>query len=159
MHHSGRIIALGVNAPVVSVLIIARPYDHKVAVGGHGDAGPELLLGDVCVDLKLAALCNTARIVALGVDSPIVAVLVLARPNNDEVAGIVHGHRRMQLIFHDSGIDAEFATLCRAGGVVSLRVNPPAVTVLIFARPDHNKIAVRIRGNCSGPTELEVVAP
>src|SRR5581483_4691828 len=107
----------------------------------HGHRGRQLVVGGRAVDAELAALGDAGGAVALGVDAPAAAVLSVALPGDDEVAGAVHGHRGRQLVVGGRAVDAELAALGDAGGAVALRVDAPAAAVLVLALPGHDEVA------------------
>ncbi len=51
----------------------------------------------------------------------------------------------MNLIIRRAGVNPKFAALRDAGGIVALRIDAPAVAVLILAGPGNDKIAGGIR--------------
>src|SRR5207247_885597 len=79
--------------------------------------------------------------VALDVNStdPIVA----AMPGDDEVAGRVHGHRRVALVARGGDVDWELAAERHAGGGVAAGVDAVAAAVL-GAVPNDDEVAIRV---------------
>ena len=65
----------------------------------------------------------------------------------------------MHLIVRRVGVNSKFAALGDAGGIVALRIDAPAVAVLIFAGPGNDKIAGGIRRDGRGPLKSSVVPP
>src|SRR5262249_11267985 len=140
-------VALGEDTPAAAVLVVALPGDEEIAGGVHRDGGVHLVVLGGGADAELAALGHTRGIVALGVNAPAVAVLLLALPGNDEIAAGVHCDSRVELVMVGGGVNAELAADRVAGGVVALGVDTPAVAVLVLARPDHHEISGRICRN------------
>src|SRR5207237_1101931 len=103
-----------------------------------------LVLRLIGVDAKLAALRYAGRVVALGVDAGVAAVLEEALPDDDEVPGGVHGHGRLLLVVRGVGVDAKLDALRRAVGAVALGVDAVAAAVLTGTGPDDNIIPGRV---------------
>src|SRR5205085_68493 len=105
------------------------------------DAGVLLVARGGDVDEELTAQSVAARVVALGVDAPTVAVLTVARPGDDNIAQQVKGDRRVLLIAGSGGVDAELIAQGVAIGVVALGGNTPTVAVLAVTRPGDDEAA------------------
>src|SRR5262249_61592144 len=85
------------------------------------------------------------RVVALGVNAPAAAVVVLARPGDDEVPVRVDRDRGELLVVGGGGVDAELAAERVARGVVALGVDPPGLAaILALARPSDDEVAVGV---------------
>src|SRR5262245_50640037 len=99
--------ALAVDAIAVSILFLAGPNNDEVALRIHGDHWVDLVAEGCCIDLKFRTLCDTSRVVATGINSPAAAILIVARPSNDVVAGGTRCDRaaRSLLIVVRRGVD------------------------------------------------------
>src|SRR5205807_799306 len=76
------------------------------------------------------------------VNAPAAAVLAIARPGNQEVAGEpVDRDGGVGLVADGGEVDAELAALRPARGIVHLRLDAPAAAVLAIARPGDDEIA------------------
>src|SRR5439155_954978 len=131
----------------------------------HRHRGEILSIGGGGTDLELAALGRARRVVPLPVDPKAAAVLALAGPGDDEVAGRVHGYRGDELDIGRGGIDAELAALGHPRRVVPLPVYATAAAVLALAGPGHHEVAGRVhrhRGEIlsigGGGTDAELAA-
>src|SRR5205823_1123841 len=107
----------------------------------HRHAGVRLVAGAGGVDAELAADGRAGGGIALAVDAPAAAVLAVARPGDDEVAGAVHRHGGRALVTGGGGVDAELAAQGRAGGGVTLGVDAPAAAVLALTLPNDDEVA------------------
>ena len=128
--HAGGVITLGIDAVAAAVLAVALPGDDEVAGGIHGHLGKSLIAGGVGVDLEFAALGHAGRVVALGVDAVAAAILAIALPGDDEVAGGIHGHAGEFLIAGGVRVDLELGSpgprrpRCSAGHRCRSRCRP-----------------------------------
>src|SRR5262249_14824582 len=122
----------------------AVPGDGEVPDGVHGHGGVRLVGDGDGIDRELAALGHALGVVAPGEHSFAAAVLAVAGPGDDEVAGGVHGHGWQALVEGGIGVDLEFAALRRTLGVEALAEDPTAVAVLEQAGPDDHEVAVGV---------------
>ena len=90
-------------------------------------------------------------VVPLGVDAVVAAVLAVALPGDDEVAGGVHGHGGHGLAVGRVGVDLELAALGDPGGVVPLGVDAVVAAVLVaVAGPGDDEVAGGVHGHRRG---------
>ena len=90
------------------ILAVARPDDDEATVRVHPHPRRGLIPAGVGVDLEFVSLRHPARVVALAEDPPCPedgAPL----PDDDEVAGFVHGHVRVELRFGGGGVDPDLS--------------------------------------------------
>ena len=73
------------------------PNDHEVTVAVHGHRWVTLFTRGSRVDREFAVHGVSRGIESLAVNPPLVAVLVVTGPHDDEVPRIVHGHRCLVL--------------------------------------------------------------
>jgi hypothetical protein len=96
------------------------------------------------VDGDLPALGDAGGVEAAGVDAVDAAVLVGARPGNDEVPVAVHRHRGDELVVAGGDVDQELVPLGDAGGVEAAGVDAIAVAVLTEALPRDDEVPVAV---------------
>src|SRR6185503_12683339 len=82
--------------------------------------------------------------VALAEDTPTGAVLRVAIPDDDEVAGRIGGDGDPSLGTRRVGVHAELVPLSLARAVVALAEDPGEAAILGFARPNHNEVTAGI---------------
>src|SRR5262249_2909985 len=92
------------------------------------------------------------------VDAPAAAVLVVARPGDDETTVSRHRHRRVKLVVIRGDVDAELTAQRVAARVVAPRVDAPAAlaivaplavpaggaAILTLAGPRHHEITLAV---------------
>ena len=144
---AGCVISFGIHSPAITVLVFAGPSDYKFPVGVHGDRRVELLFVRRAIDTEFTTLSHSGRVVSLSIDTPTVAVLILAGPTDDKIAGRIHRNGRVKLFLVSVSVDPEFPALSGTGGVVTLTINAPVVSVLVLTRPDDDKVASITHGN------------
>jgi hypothetical protein len=88
---SGAAVALGEDTVARAVLQVAAPDDDEIAGPVRGDGRDALPVRRESVDPELGAERHTGAGVALAVDTPVRAVLLVALPDHDEVAGGIGG--------------------------------------------------------------------
>ncbi|CAH0356432.1 hypothetical protein AQB9606_04710 [Aquabacterium sp. CECT 9606] len=137
--HATGVVTLGIDTIVVAILAIAGPGDDE-ARGVHRDGGIELVGRRVGVDAELAALSDTAGVVALRVDAVTRSVLRDAAPGDDKVAIGIHRDRGLILGCGRVRVNSELGSGCRAIGVVKAAINAQGGSVF----PDHHVVAVGI---------------
>ena len=129
-----------------------RPGQHPAALGGGAD-GLRLGLGG-----GERALGHAGGAVPAGIDAFTAAILAIALPGDDKVAGAVHRDLGHVLASVRVRVDAELAALGHSGGAVALGVDAVAAAVLARARPRDDEVAVELRasaglaGNVGGAT-------
>ena len=84
------------------------------------------------VDEEFAPLTHARGIVPLSEDGHAAAVLMISRPGDHEVAGIVHRYRRIFLVAGGRGVHQELAANLVPVGVEQLGVDPLAGPVLVW---------------------------
>src|SRR5262249_44261751 len=132
------VVALGVDAPAVAVLAVARPGDGEHAGGMHRDGRRGLVAGGGTVDEEIPAPRASGSVIALAEDTQMISVLVAARPDDDKIAVGVHRDSRVLLVAGGGAVDAKLATPRGSGDVEALSVDAPAIAVLVVAGPgDH----------------------
>src|SRR5262249_21351259 len=134
------------------VLLIALPCHDEAAVARHAHAWVRLTVVGHHIHTELSSAGHPVCIVALGVNTPTVAVLVVAGPRDGETAVRRHGDGGIGLITRSCGVHTEFASPSHAANIVALSVNAPAVAVLVLALPVDNEAAAG--GNCDGRRSL-----
>src|ERR1043166_4412353 len=120
---------------LVGIIAAALPCNHEIAGIIHGERWNSLVLKSNRVDLKFASLGNSGGIVALPIDTPAVAILVLALPHHDEVSSRIHRDGRRALVIRRRGVDPELVALRFSCRVITLGVDADPATVLVFALP------------------------
>src|SRR5690606_14592587 len=93
------------------------------------------------VDRKLGPCLVAVFIEPLPVNSTLITVLTETGPCHHELPGIVHRHRRMQLIVVGLGVDGELISQGSTVGTKAACVNPTTRTVLSIAGPGDNELA------------------
>ncbi|MGL4464381.1 MAG: hypothetical protein ACRC1K_19690 [Planctomycetia bacterium] len=136
--------ASGVDAVKGAVLEVALPSDDEIAVGVHRHARFDLDVRGGGSDAELAPLRDAGGVVASGDDVQVGTVRAVAGPGDDEIAVGVQRHARLELKARGESVDAEFASLRRAAGVVALGVDAVAVAVLNAAGPDDDEVSVGV---------------
>ena len=134
-----------VNTIAAAVLRIALPGRHEVAVGVEINAWISLVGRRCAVELDLAAQGRAGTVVAACKGT--VKRAVRPGPGNDKIAGPVHRYTAQYLIARSRGVDQELAALRHTAGVVALRIDPFATTILSGAAPGDDKVAAGIHAN------------
>ena len=135
-----KIGALGV------AIAVAGPDDHRLIVA-PGHAGIGLTAKSGGIDLHLGAERTAAAVELAGVDTIATAVLIVALPGDDDIAGVVHGDSGYVLCISRGGIDLDFTTLGSAAGIVVLGINAITAAVLQVAGPGDGEAAVSGHGD------------
>ena len=142
---AGSIVALAVDALAqVRILAGGGPGNHVIAIRRHRDVRRALVIGSGRIDQHLAALGCAGGIECTRINAEARTVLVLALPDHNKVAHIIHGHRRDHLVITCRDVDGNLAALQRAVRVEQLRVDAPARAILRITGPDDDVIAVRV---------------
>src|SRR5262249_18766062 len=134
------------DAPAAGVLPVARPGNQIIPVCVRRDTGELLIADGRRVDELLVSQSVAGRVEALGIDPPAAAILVVARPRDDEVARAVKGHRGTLLVAGGGRIDAELVAQGVAVGVELAGIDIPAVAVLEVAWPGDDETPSDERG-------------
>src|SRR5688572_14979324 len=116
-------VALAEDTEARAVLCVAPPDDDELAGAHHGVGGDgriALIARRVGVDAELGAEGGAGAVVALAEDTVAQAVLPVALPGHDEVAGGVRGHGRSVLVARRKRVDAELRADRGAGAGVAL---------------------------------------
>jgi hypothetical protein len=103
---AGGVVSLGEDAETVPITS-SFPGDDKIAAGVHGDGGPALVAGCVCVDAELTSQSSTGGTVPLGINAIAPAVLPGAVPDDYIVAVAVRCHGRTGLPTRRVRVDPE----------------------------------------------------
>src|ERR1043166_8199672 len=117
---------------LVGIIATALPCNHEITGIIHGDRWNGLVLKTDRVDLKFGSLRDSGGIVALPIDTPAVAVLVLALPYHTEVSCRIHRDGRRALVICGRGVDPELVALRFSCRIIALGVDADPATVLVF---------------------------
>ncbi len=140
---AGAIVALGVN-PVARTVgpALVGPHHDEAAIGVGGDVRVVLVAAGRGIHAELGAKGGTGVAVTLRIDAVAAAILAIGIPGDHETAGVGR-HAGRPLIGTDVAVDAEFAALSHAAGVVALGIDPVAGAVRAgLIGPGHQKTAV-----------------
>ena len=150
LHHTGGVIALGVDAVAGPVLRAAFPGHHKAAIATHGHAGRALDFSGEGVHLELAALQGTGSAVTLAVDAEQIAVLGIAFPHHHEAAARCHGHGGAALVACGGGVHQHIGRALERAKAVDLAHIDIGIAGTGSTLPDHYGVAVGIArgGRC-----------
>ena len=129
------VVSLSVDTPDSPVLASGIPRDDEAPIGKPCHHRRPLPVGRVGVDLEFGALSNALGIVSLAVSAPLIPVLPVGRPCDDEAAIGEGGHRGVPLQIGRVCVDLEFGTLCHALCVVALSVDAITRPVLPCGLP------------------------
>ena len=142
-----RIEAAGKDAGTAgSVLSVAVPGDDEVSVGVHPGGGQPLSARGVGVHLELDALRHSGCVEAPGEDAGTAdAVLSVAGPGDDEVAGVVAIDRRLVLNTLGVRVRLKVDALGSAGGVEAAGEHAVVGSVTSVTGPDDDELAGRGR--------------
>src|SRR5262249_12886613 len=135
----GRVIPLGAHPPAGPVVIV-RPGDHESAGPVHPHLGELLVARSGGVDAELVAQGDTAGAEPTSVHPPAAAVLVVARPGDDEVTAAVHRDRGIILVVRGVLVDLDLAGQGDPGGGVDAGPDPVAGAGVV--RPGDDEVAV-----------------
>src|SRR6185503_477492 len=118
-------IALRVDAETAAVLDLALPRNDEAAEGVAAHRGMELVEPEEGIDPELAAQRRARAGEPLGVDPPIEeAVLVVALPDDHEIAGGIRRDSGVPLVRGGVGVDPELPAQGCAGAGVALGEHP-----------------------------------
>src|SRR5262245_42763650 len=98
------------------------------------------------MDLEFTAARRAVSRETTGIHSILRAVLAVAFPCDDEVAGRIDRDIRVALVLSCVRIDAKFGPQRRAGSIVATAKNAHAASVQKRALIDHDEVAVSISG-------------
>ena len=134
--------ALGVDAPVMAVLVDGLPGDDKATVGLGGDVWVELLVVGACVDAELSAELGAIGCKMLGVDPPGGAVLGMGAPGDDKGPIGEDGELGFCLLVACGGSDEEFGSGGCAVGQEGAGIDAPGAAVTAVVLPGGDVAAV-----------------
>src|SRR5262249_35779611 len=132
----------------------ALPGDDEVPRLVQRHTRKALWVGGVGIDLELAALDRSRRIVTLPENAKAAAVLAIAVPDDDEVPRLVHCHTGSFLVAGGVGIALELAALHHSRRIVTLPKNASLAAVLGIAFPDNDEVARRVHGHAGATLDV-----
>ena len=145
--HPGGAVAAGVDAITAAVLAHARPDDDVVPVGVQGHGRVDLLVERIGAGAELTAELCARGGEPLAENAPHVAVLLVAGPDDDEVADRIHGHVGVLLTTYRGRVDQEFVADRHALDVETSGEDAVQVAVLSVAGPGDDEVAVGVHGH------------
>src|SRR6266436_8431900 len=91
--HAAGIVELCEDICTGAAHLVVLPGDDKSACAVHGDGGLVLVVGGGGVYEEFDANSCSGRIESLPINALAAAILIVTHPDNDEVAGGIHGNR------------------------------------------------------------------
>jgi len=130
--------------PRVVADTFAAPSDDIAAGIEIGGRGIILRAIDGGADANFIGFGSSINGITAAVNAPTAQrVLVVARPSDDKIAGIVvHGHGRIVLSADGGRVHLELGTYFAAAIIESLRVDAPSAAILPIAGPTDDECAV-----------------
>src|SRR5215470_14678154 len=145
--------SLGEDAGTGSILAVAVPRDDKVAAGVlcHADRLSLIVIG-IGIHLELGGPhASAVELPCENSFSP--SVLTIAAPDDDELAGRIHGYldvgvtNRASLVVVGIGVDLELSTGGGAAACETLPEDSVSVSILTGAVPDDDEVAGWVHGD------------